>query len=131
MSDMHILVALPVSEEEAQELKETAPQATFMFKALVKDPARIATTPEFELTDEEIAAADIIIGNVPAARLLGAARLKWVQLGSAGADAYVKPGVLGGGCAHLELGGLLRPCCGRALLCASALAHEEARSVWG
>ena len=87
MSDMHILVVLPVSEEEAQELKETASQATFMFKALVKDPARIATTPEFELTDEEIAAADIIIGNVPAARLLGAARLKWIQLGSAGADA--------------------------------------------
>lgn len=95
MSDMRILVVLPVSEEEAQELKETAPQATFMFKALVKDPERIATTPEFELTDEEIAAADIIIGNVPAARLLGAARLKWIQLGSAGADAYAKPGVLG------------------------------------
>ena len=56
MSDMRILVVLPVSEEEAQELKETAPQATFMFKALVKDPERIATTPEFELTDEEIAA---------------------------------------------------------------------------
>lgn len=95
MSDMRILVVLPVSEEEAQELKETAPQATFMFKALVKDPERIATTPEFELTDEEIAAADIIIGNVPAARLLGGACLKWIQLGSAGADAYVKPGVLG------------------------------------
>lgn len=82
MSDMHILVVLPVSEEEAQELKETAPQATFMFKALVKDPARIATTPAFELTDEEIAAADIIIGNVPAARL-------WAQHVSSGSSSGV------------------------------------------
>ncbi|MGN0071638.1 MAG: D-2-hydroxyacid dehydrogenase [Atopobiaceae bacterium] len=94
MADMHILVVLPVSAAEAEELKTVAPEATFTFKALVDDPAKIATTPSFRLADEDVASADIIIGNVPASRLSKASHLQWIQLGSAGADAYVKPGVL-------------------------------------
>lgn len=37
-----------------------------------------------------VAAAEIVLGNVPAAWLDAAARLRWVQLDSAGVDAYLK-----------------------------------------
>ncbi len=36
-----------------------------------------------------VAAADVVFGNVPAAWLAGAPRLRWVQLDSAGVDAYL------------------------------------------
>lgn len=38
---------------------------------------------------KEVAAADVVFGNVPAAWLAEAARLRWVQLDSAGVDAYL------------------------------------------
>lgn len=38
--------------------------------------------------------AEVIIGNVRPQRLAGLTDLKWVQLNSAGADAYCKPGIL-------------------------------------
>ena len=41
-----------------------------------------------------IEAADVIIGNVKPDRLHAPERLQWLQLNSAGADAYVKPGIL-------------------------------------
>lgn len=47
-----------------------------------------------EVLPETVAGVDILIGNVPPAVLGGAPNLEWVQLGSSGADAYVKPGVL-------------------------------------
>lgn len=97
MADMHILVVLPVSSKEAEELESVAPDASFTFKALVDDPAKIATTPAFDLTEDEVAEADLIIGNVAPKLLAGASRLRWIQLGSAGADAYVKPGVVAPG----------------------------------
>lgn len=37
-----------------------------------------------------VAAADVVFGNVPAAELAGAPRLRWVQLESAGVDAYLR-----------------------------------------
>jgi glyoxylate/hydroxypyruvate reductase A len=37
-----------------------------------------------------VAAAEIVFGNVPAAWLADAAKLRWVQLDSAGVDAYLK-----------------------------------------
>ena len=43
---------------------------------------------------EMIEAADVIIGNAKPDRLHAPERLQWLQLNSAGADAYVKPGIL-------------------------------------
>lgn len=38
--------------------------------------------------------ADIIIGNPPAEMLIDSPNLKWLQLNSAGSDAYIKEGIL-------------------------------------
>ena len=46
------------------------------------------------LTPEQVSEADIIIGNVPASWIAGSSRLELLQLFSAGADPYLKPGVL-------------------------------------
>lgn len=95
--DGRVLVVLPVSGDEAKELEDAAPGYEFVFKAIVDDPAAHAVTPQFSLAAEEVAAADIIIGNVSAKLVAQAPHLRWVQLGSAGADAYLKPGVLAPG----------------------------------
>jgi len=47
-----------------------------------------------DLDVETLRAADIIIGNPPPEMLSDAPKLKWIQLNSAGSDAYVKKGVL-------------------------------------
>ncbi|WP_414662988.1 D-2-hydroxyacid dehydrogenase [Horticoccus sp. 23ND18S-11] len=49
----------------------------------------IATLPE-SAKRAAIAEADVLFGNVPAGWLDGAPRLQWVQLDSAGVDAYLK-----------------------------------------
>lgn len=46
------------------------------------------------VTEEQVRRADIIIGNVSTAMLKEAECLQWIQLNSAGADAYCKPGIL-------------------------------------
>ncbi len=46
------------------------------------------------VTREMVEEADIIIGNVPEPLLCEPERLQWLQLNSAGADTYCKPGVL-------------------------------------
>ena len=43
-------------------------------------------------TDEEIAGAEVIIGQIPFPRLQAATRLKWLQIPFAGADSYARPG---------------------------------------
>ena len=48
-----------------------------------------ATLPDAEKR-AAVAAAEIVFGNVPAAWLDAAPRLRWVQLDSAGVDAYLK-----------------------------------------
>lgn len=44
--------------------------------------------------DAVLQGAEVIIGNVRPQRLAALTDLKWVQLNSAGADAYCKPGIL-------------------------------------
>ncbi len=39
---------------------------------------------------KQLMEAEVIMGNVPPARLAGCTKLKWLQLDSAGADAYAK-----------------------------------------
>ena len=77
-----ILVTLPVQEQHKQLLESIAPDSEFIY------------IPRGKVTEEDVQAADIIIGNCPPAMIKGSPRLKWLQLNSAGANGYTDPGVL-------------------------------------
>ena len=77
-----VLVTLPLETEHKEQLLAAGAGCEMKFCDLA------------EVSGEDIASADILIGNVPAGMIGGAPNLEWVQLGSSGADAYVKPGVL-------------------------------------
>jgi phosphoglycerate dehydrogenase-like enzyme len=77
-----ILVLLPIKEEQKILLEKQAPGVQYVYKTLA------------DLDVETLRAADIIIGNPPPEMLSDAPKLKWIQLNSAGSDAYVKKGVL-------------------------------------
>lgn len=93
---MKILITLPVEERHKEYFKRQAEgckaEAELIFK--LRDQA----------TPEDIGSADACIGNVPAEVLRRAGELsakngvkpsfKWMQLQSAGADQYTRPGVL-------------------------------------
>lgn len=75
---MKIAVPMFVRESDQKILEAAAPQGDFYYG---RDP-------------EKLAEAEVILGNVQP-ELLGRCRnLKWLQLNSAGADAYCKPGIL-------------------------------------
>ena len=77
-----VLVVLPVQQRHMEKLEAAAPGRRFMY-TYGKDPDKA-----------QVLDADVIIGNVPAELLADAEKLKWLQLNSAGADAYIRPGVL-------------------------------------
>ena len=77
-----ILVVLRVSEGQKERLEEFADKSCFTYTSYKKATKKMA---------EE---ADIIIGNIDPDLLEYAKNLEWLQLNSAGADAYVKKGVL-------------------------------------
>lgn len=77
-----ILVTIPCDEEYKQSLRESAPDYEFEF------------SDRATATAEQISSACIILGNVPAGRINCAPELRWLQLSSSGADAYVKEGIL-------------------------------------
>ena len=77
-----VLVVIPAEERHKEKLERAGKGCRFVYE-----------TPQ-TATEEMIEAADVIIGNVKPDRLHEPERLQWLQLNSAGADAYVKPGVL-------------------------------------
>ena len=77
-----ILVVLPVSEGQKERLEEFADKSCFTYTSYKK------------ATKKMVEEADIIIGNIDPDLLEYAKNLEWLQLNSAGADAYVKKGVL-------------------------------------
>lgn len=79
---VQILVMLPVKEIHQKKLEQAAPGAQISY-----------TKPE-AITKEQVHNADIIIGNVPAQLIEGSAKLKWLQLNSAGTDGYLLSGIL-------------------------------------
>lgn len=79
---MNIVVAIPMNEEQKKTLAAIAPDADVTY-----------TTAE-AVTQQLIAGAEIILGNVPIPLLKGAKKLKWLQLNYAGSDNYAAPGVL-------------------------------------
>lgn len=84
---MNILVLVPANDEHKATLETAAPEASFTY-----------ASPD-DATDEEVAAADVIVGNLAADRLGAAARLRLIQLNSAGYDNYVAAGTLPEGAA--------------------------------
>lgn len=82
-----VLAVFPMDEEHREKLKAAVPEAEFIFSG--KD----------DLPDEEtMGKVNIIVGN-PRRRLLPyAEKLEWLQLESAGANLYVKPGLLPENC---------------------------------
>ena len=78
----NILVTIPAKPEHKARLEAIAPDCAFTYTTI---PAA---------TEELIASADVILGCVPADRIKASKRLALLQLNSAGADPYIKPGVL-------------------------------------
>lgn len=79
---MKVLVTVPFIEKQKELLKSTAGDAELCFM------------PANEVTEEMLAEAEIIMGNVSSEQAKRAKNLKWLQLNSAGADVYCAPGVL-------------------------------------
>jgi phosphoglycerate dehydrogenase-like enzyme len=77
-----ILVLLPIKEEQKHLLEQEALAAHYVYTTIDA------------LDVETLQIADIIIGNPPPEMLRDAPKLKWIQLNSAGSDAYMKKGVL-------------------------------------
>lgn len=80
---MKIVVTTPFTEAQKERLKEQMPDAQYCF------------TVKKEVTADMLRDADILLGNAPAALIKSAGKLRWVQLDSAGYEAYTAPGVLG------------------------------------
>ena len=82
----NILVTLEMDEAHRRFLEEQAEGCresySIVYKALD------------DVTPEDVAAADAILGNCHRKALKGAQKLEWMQLPSAGANLYVGPGIL-------------------------------------
>lgn len=79
---MNVLVLLPFTEAQRATLEAGSPDSTYTY------------TTRADVTDEQIAWAEVIVGNLAPARLPLATNLRFLQLNSAGYDAYVAPGVV-------------------------------------
>lgn len=87
---MKIVVAMDVNAQHKQWLKNAAQGNGIVY--LKTDGPVGAQIPENILAE-----ADVIIGNVDPVLLTKAPKLKWLQLNSAGANSYCRPGVLAEG----------------------------------
>lgn len=78
----NVLILLTTDEVHRKRMREAAPAAHIIF------------LPKDELTGEQIARANVIVGNPPLSLLPRAEKLEWLQLESAGANRFTEPGVL-------------------------------------
>ena len=79
-----ILVTIPVRDSHKERID-----------AIVRG-CRVTYVPAGQVTEEQVAEASVIVGNVPAKSIKASGKLELLQLESAGADAYLAPGVLAG-----------------------------------
>ena len=78
----NVLVLMPVEERHRKKLEDAGAGCSFVYSS----PAAV--------TQEQIQNANVILGQ-PKAEMIGASdNLEWLQLESAGTDAYIVPGVL-------------------------------------
>lgn len=78
----NVLIVVPVEQRHKARLEKAG------------EGCRIEYRDRSQVTREILAETDILLGNIDPELLVGAERLQWVHLGSSGADAYVKPGIL-------------------------------------
>ena len=78
----HILVTIPTEQRHRDLLESKVTDGIFTY------------CPASDVTDEQLAQAEIILGNLPPERMKHATSLQFLQLNSAGADSFTKPGVL-------------------------------------
>lgn len=81
-----ILVTIPVAKEHKTYLERQA--------AAGESKCLFSYVPGKEATEADVAEANVIIGNLSPELIKKAESLEWLQLNSAGADQYVKPGIL-------------------------------------
>ena len=79
---MNVLVVMPFEDRHKEYIEAISPECHFTYTSIPN------------VTQEQVMEADIIFGNVPGKMLAESDRLQWIQLNSAGADAYCKPGIL-------------------------------------
>ena len=77
-----ILVTIPVKECHKARINELASGCSVTY------------VPAGQATEEQVAEASVIIGNVPAKMIKASEKLELLQLESAGADAYLPAGIL-------------------------------------
>lgn len=95
----NILVTIPVSAEQRQALEQEGADVRYRLgEALPSGRGGVLPFPNLlpaELVSEEdIAWADAILGNVQPELLKNAPNLKWLQTSSAGVEFYTKPGTI-------------------------------------
>ena len=79
---MKILVVMETKERHREWLQKNAADAELHF------------IRSKNVTESDVADADAVIGNLPCRLLPAAKKLRWLQLNSAGADAYCQDGIL-------------------------------------
>lgn len=79
---MNILVTIPMDAQQKGALAAIAPEAEVVY------------TSQEAVTPDQVAQAEIILGNLPIPLLQSAGKLKWLQLNNAGSDSFAAPGVL-------------------------------------
>ncbi len=78
----NVLVVMPFQESHKQYIERTGQDCKFTYTSI--DNA----------TKEQVCDADIILGNANPQLVAQSQKLQWIQLNSAGADAFCKPGVI-------------------------------------
>lgn len=78
----NVLVVMPFQASHKKYIEEIGKNCTFTYTSIPK------------ATEEEVCAADIIIGNADPKLVAKSQKLQWIQLNSAGADPFCKPGVI-------------------------------------
>lgn len=96
MDTKRVLVTVPVTPEHVRKLEQVTPDWEFRFRGT---DHLVGVNPEElvnrePLTSEDVAWADVILGNVPESTLTGSPKLLWLQTNSAGVEGYLRPGVL-------------------------------------
>lgn len=77
-----ILVTMPFQDEHKAYFERIA------------ENCRVSYKPSADVTAEDIKNVDILIGNVKPSVVKEAEQLEWIQLNTAGADPYCKPGII-------------------------------------
>ena len=83
---MKILVVMDVDAKQKQWLEAAAPEADFCY-----------CPGDGSQAGKALKEADVIIGNIAPDLVKEASQLKWLQLNSAGANEYCRPGILQAG----------------------------------